>query len=753
LLIFAVSKHRHVALVVAAFGTLATIYSLVTPVFEASDEISHYPVVEYVARTGNLPVQIVGTKSLWEQEGSQPPLYYAIAAALTSWIDTRDLQVIRTRNPHAKLGIPLDPDNKNMILHTDAEDFPWRGTTLAVHLIRFLSIGFSTITVALSYFLSLHIWPHRRPLALLSTVLVAFNPMYLFISGSVNNDTLVIALCTGSLLIYIRIIASGLTKGNIFLLAILASLASITKISGLTVLPLAGATLLIHGAHKHQWRACLTAAVILAIVWIVIAGWWYIRNVMLYQEVLGIETQVAIAGGRQITLFNLIRDEWYGFWVSYWAEFGAVNILADPIVYGFYGLITLVAWAGLIVGIVNVVRKRLQPEILLPGILAFDIGLVFVGFIKWTLMTYASQGRLMFPVIAALSVFTAKGVLNFVPIRFQKFSILLLAAALLSVALMSPVRYIAPAYAKAPNVPVLPANAIPVGVVFEGLELVGVEAYDSTVHPGEYLPVTLYWRAVRPITQNFSIYLHVLGRNYEPIGKIDSYPGGGTWPTKSLTVGTIIADYYEVRLNDDFEAPTIIRVQVGAGKWEQDNYTVLNGTTTHGEPAGTVLVDAGVAYPPDADVICSDGNPAIADDIFRAQFGDFALLYTAEISMKAMPGDKVPVPLIWKQVGEPNGDWTVFVQLLNTAGEIVAQADSPPLNNDYPTRLWRVHCVVTDTHVLTLPTTLGHGTYTIFVGLYDAHQPMLPRLEPTNLELRPFTNDAVEIGSITVQGK
>ncbi len=40
----------------------------------------------------------------WRQEGSQPPLYYAMGAALTFWIDTSDMEVVRQPNPHARAG-------------------------------------------------------------------------------------------------------------------------------------------------------------------------------------------------------------------------------------------------------------------------------------------------------------------------------------------------------------------------------------------------------------------------------------------------------------------------------------------------------------------------------------------------------------------------------------------------------------------------------------------------------------------------
>ena len=146
-LVAVLAANRGIAVVVSAFIALGVVYSVVTPIFEAGDEIWHYPFVQYLATGHSLPIQDPNVQTLWAQEGGQPPLYYAVGALTTFWIDTHDLQDRLWRNPEAKIGIPLDYGNKNLIVHTSAEDWPWSHTTLAVHLLRFLSIAFSALTV------------------------------------------------------------------------------------------------------------------------------------------------------------------------------------------------------------------------------------------------------------------------------------------------------------------------------------------------------------------------------------------------------------------------------------------------------------------------------------------------------------------------------------------------------------------------------------------------------------------------------
>src|SRR5512135_1161878 len=84
---------------------LAALYSVTVPLFETPDEQTHFPLVQRLAHGEGLPLQRVGERTLWSQEGSQPPLYYALSAAVTSWIDTTDLPAVLYANPHAEIGV------------------------------------------------------------------------------------------------------------------------------------------------------------------------------------------------------------------------------------------------------------------------------------------------------------------------------------------------------------------------------------------------------------------------------------------------------------------------------------------------------------------------------------------------------------------------------------------------------------------------------------------------------------------------
>ncbi len=130
--------HRGIVLVLVLFVLLGMVYSVTTPLFEAPDEQWHFAFVQYVATQHELPVQTAGTPThLARQEGSQPPLYYLLAAAATFWVDTSDYPGIVWENPHYGYNVPgVVNDNKNLFIHTSLESFPYHGAAsplLAVH--------------------------------------------------------------------------------------------------------------------------------------------------------------------------------------------------------------------------------------------------------------------------------------------------------------------------------------------------------------------------------------------------------------------------------------------------------------------------------------------------------------------------------------------------------------------------------------------------------------------------------------------
>ncbi len=83
------------------------------------------------------------------------------------------------------------------------------------------------------------------------------------------------------------------------------------------------------------------------------------------------------------------------------------------------------------------------------------------------------------------------------------------------------------------------------------------------------------------------------------------------------------------------------------------------------------------------------------------------------------PGQTITLTLFWQGLEPVAEDYTVFVQLLDEAGQVRGQHDSPPVNGRYPTRSWLPGQVVEDPTILTLAPDLPPGEYHIAVGMYE----------------------------------
>jgi hypothetical protein len=64
--------------------------------------------------------------------------------------------------------------------------------------------------------------------------------------------------------------------------------------------------------------------------------------------------------------------------------------------------------------------------------------------------------------------------------------------------------------------------------------------------------------------------------------------------------------------------------------------------------------------------------------------------------------------------------YTVFVQLLNPAGQVVAQVDQQPLAGTAPTTTWLPGEIITDPYTLALSAEVSPGVYRLIAGMYNA---------------------------------
>jgi len=712
--------------ILGLFLALGILYSVSTPILEASDELRHYPFVRRLAQGEGLPVQQAGAQTPWGQEGSQPPLYYALMGALTAWIDASDLPELMIPNPHAEVGVPLAFANKNHVLHTEQEAFPWRGATLAIHLIRLFSLVLAAGTVWCTYLIASELFPGQPAIALAAMAANAFLPMFLFISASVNNDTLVTLLSSVALLLMVRLVLRGAPWPRLLLLGAVIGLACLSKLGALGLIPLAALALGLRAfvtaqpqppqdALLRRAARWVGSGLVVALPVIAIAGWWYWRNWRLYGDPTGLTAMLDIAGRRPVTPgVSQLLGEFQGFRINFWGLFGAVNILMRPDwIYTLLDVATVFALIGLTAWVFT--RRRAGGYAYWPALLvpAAWIGIEFAGLVRWTSMTAASQGRLMFPAIAAICLFLALGWLGVWSPRAQRRGALLIACGMFTIALLAPFLAIRPAYPRPSDLVVetVPATAQPADYVFGGVaRLLGYELGDDSVAAGEPLDVTLYWQALEPMAEDYSVYVQASGWR-QALDQQDSYPGGGAYPTRRWLPGQIIRDRYRLVAPADIIGPG--PAWLAAGLYDFRTMERLPVTDGAGRP---------VIYPTLARLDIEPG-PARwhPQQPLAVDFDGLARVTGFDVSAaEAAPGSEWELTLYWEALAPIATDYTVFVHVEDASGNIVAQTDLQPTGGVHPTSAWAPGQTLKDSYLLTIPEGTPPGDYRVFAGLYDA---------------------------------
>ncbi len=257
----------------------------------------------------------------------------------------------------------------------------------------------------------------------------------------------------------------------------------------------------------------------------------------------------------------------------------------------------------------------------------------------------------------------------------------------------------------------VPASAHPINATFDAkMRLLAYEIHTPETRPGRYVEVGLYWEAVGPMAEDYSIAIHLFGHDREPLGQTDSYPGGGSYPTSLWTPGEVMYDVFRVPVRAAARVPVAARIEVGLYRLATfETLPAVDGAGNAVNPVSLGRVKVAGQTPPT--------TPA---HILEANLDGRARLAGYDLSSEAVrPGGALDVALHWRVTGRLDDDYTVFLQLLDADGEIVGQGDGPPMGGYYPTSLWASGEALLDYHRLQVREDAPPGTCRIIVGLYN----------------------------------
>lgn len=720
-------QHRLLTAILTGYVLLAITYSVVSPLFEVSDELWHYPMVKTIADTGTLPVQNPQSPGLWRQEGSQPPLYYMIGAALTFWIDTSDLEQVRRVNPHSDIGVIRPDGNANMMVHRpQTEQFPWRGTALAVHIVRLFSVALGAGTVYITYRLGIALFPDAPTIGLTAAGLVAFLPMFLFIHGSVNNDALSNFL--GNLITYLLVALllrqAPPTVRDYLTLGMAMGAGLLAKGSIAFLIFLVAAVLLILAVRYRDWKILVVGGLISGGITNLIAVWWYIRNWQLYGDLTGLNAFLDTVGRRLIPAnAQQLWAERHSFLQAYWGFFGGVNVAYPDWVYIAFNAIGAIALlSGFVYLLTLAVRRRQSWRWWLAALIPLVWMIVtFISYLQWTRITPASQGRLVFGALSSISLWMAVGLLMWLPSRRRAWLASGAVGYFALIGVITPFWILRPTYTPLPAPLTLPdsplATFAPPNVNELGqIALMSARVENDTVRPSEYVHVTTTWQMLQATPRDWSLFVHLETPDGVIIAQRDVYPGGGLLATSDLVTGQAWVNPLAINVPSGAYAPLELSVWFG---W----YHLPSGERLQTADGERVQVGTVTLLPRQSTLGLP--NPV------RVNFANELVLLGYEYStLTPQVGETMDVTLYWQALQPIPRDYVVFVHVIEprTANR-VGYSDSQPAAWTRPTTTWQVGEIITDTHSFSIAPDAPATPYELQIGLYTVEPDgNLPRL-------------------------
>ena len=403
-------KKTSFPLIVILFSILgAILWVLIIPYNGANDEFNHYDVARFIADKGHLPIfnrddytEIKCVRVKLEQFGKLitmpicqgsysifPMPSYLISALFIS---------------------PISEDSQYRYIFARLP-----GLT---YFIVFLALVWKILKKMFS----------SNYLQNASFLIIALIPQITFINAYVNSDGL--SLMAGAFVIYFWVSAAteGLTRKNIIIGSIALGILASVKYNYFILFP-ATAVFLLFSFFRFGWKRIIVFTATSFSGFLLISGWWFARNYVLYGDALGFSTvkktfaalapdyiSVADLGHNFLTVLLITNWNVRSF-ESFFALFGWMSIELPSYFYIITALFVLLALFGWLFHFVDLgFQKKLNKIIfsrLFPLFAAFLFAIAGVIYLSvWTALhnDFQPQGRYLFPALIPIMIVIIKGI-------------------------------------------------------------------------------------------------------------------------------------------------------------------------------------------------------------------------------------------------------------------------------------------------------------------------------------------------------
>ncbi len=236
-----------------------------------------------------------------------------------------------------------------------------------------------------------------------------------------------------------------------------------------------------------------------------------------------------------------------------------------------------------------------------------------------------------------------------------------------------------------------------------------VQMVGITVREANVLDVQLAWMTERPLSSNYNVALRLTDADGNFLRLADHQPGYGYQPSSGWLPGVWSYDWQAMALppeDEGHQQPFMLVVQL----YEAANPANVVLTRRLGELTRQGLT---VDFQPTEPVF------TLPEGIVRetAVFGDQIQLKGYTVSQST---GLLQLGLVWQAISNGRTDYMRFVHLIDpdVVSAPLAQVDSMPRNNSYPTSQWTAGEVIVDSVALNLEN-VPAGVYQVAVGFYE----------------------------------
>jgi 4-amino-4-deoxy-L-arabinose transferase-like glycosyltransferase len=405
------------------FVVKGILWAILIPPLEKPDEIHHVAYIQFVAKEERLPVQ---KKESWggilDFEAHQPPLYYLLGAgvyraiigsgiqstAIHDWANRANPNYIgRTQSSQAEPTFFI----QNGTFFSPNPDFPYDIIGLRLYSVLMASIGVIAI-----YETCRLVWPKAGWPAVLATSLIIFIPQISFITASTTNDALAYTMGLLCILQMVRILRASNTQSlsrSYVLLGILLGLGLLTKLT-LASLVLTAFVLPLLKARRSPGDLA-RAWIILLMGILLVSGGWFVRNWMLYEDLLGSHWSVNpeafawdLAPKSIFSDYFRLQNFWLWTGRSFVGKFGFMHLDMPGFLYPLYFALF---WLGLLGSGIAFLRQTQGIDRRLLLLMLALMTTAVTQLIYLNLHVSQPQGRLLFHVSSALAIVLTNGLI------------------------------------------------------------------------------------------------------------------------------------------------------------------------------------------------------------------------------------------------------------------------------------------------------------------------------------------------------